>query len=211
MRCPERLDQMVKNPAEAENDTVNAIASGKNGRCDDPTSTSSLYNQRVRCWIGDNRRYTAPYGTVPGEKTQCTAAPEGGARTALRTWVRGCALILSLATSAAAQDVPSGQSVTLNEVLIDEVGAEAWLRFRFLAPQIAQGADAVTYAQAEPDFVALCDTVALPYLAEYDLTADVIVVSLMDREVPFGQADPEATQFFETFRLENGACVWQEF
>lgn len=127
-------------------------------------------------------------------------------------WVRGCVLTLLLATtSATAQDLPSGQSVTLSEVLVDQVGEEAWLRFRFLAPQIAQGEAQVTYAQAESDFAALCDAIAVPYLAEFDLSADVIVVSLMDREVPFGQSDQDAMQFFETFRIENSACVWMEF
>ena len=140
-----------------------------------------------------------------------TAAPEGGAQRLKRHWVRGCALITILATPVAAQDVPSGQSVTLHEVLVDPVETESWLRFRFLAPQIARDGGDVSYAQAEPDFAHLCETVARPYMREFDLSADVIVVALMDRPVPFGQADAAATQFIEAFRIAEDTCIWEAF
>jgi uncharacterized protein DUF6497 len=116
-----------------------------------------------------------------------------------------------LATSAAAQEVPSGQTLTLSEVLIDTVEGKSWLRFRFLAPQIARADGDVSYGDAEGDFAHLCDTVARPYLAEFDLSADVIAISMMDRLVEFGQSDPAATQFFEVFRIEDDSCVWEAF
>ncbi|WP_299045579.1 DUF6497 family protein [uncultured Tateyamaria sp.] len=127
-------------------------------------------------------------------------------------WVRGCgsALMLS-AMPALAYDVPSGQPVTLSEVLVDQVGTEAWLRFRFVAPDIARGAGAVSYADAEADFQALCDGFALGYMTEFDLSADVVVISLMDRPVPFGTSDPDATQFFEAYRIGPEGCVWEAF
>ena len=173
---------------------------------------STLYKLRPKCRIRTGWQHTEPYGIVPGELTQRTAAPEGGAWSPRWDKVRGCiAALFILSTAATAQELPSGQSVTLDEVLIDQVGAEAWLRFRFLAPQIARGTGSVNYAAAEGDFEVLCDEVARPYLAEFDLTADMIVISMMDRPVPFGDTAPDATQFFETFRLKDGACVWQEF
>ncbi|WP_299730076.1 DUF6497 family protein [uncultured Tateyamaria sp.] len=116
-----------------------------------------------------------------------------------------------LAGSAAAQDVPSGQSVTLHEALIDTVNGESWLRLRFLAPQIAQDGGGVSYVQAEADFEQLCQNVGLPYITEYDLAPDLIVVALMDRPVPFGQADPDATQFIEAFRIGADGCIWEAF
>ncbi len=142
------------------------------------------------------------------------AAPEGGA--GRRQWrgFRGCAFITAILTAplmATAQTVPSGQPLTLTEVLQDSVGNEAWLRFRFVAPQIAREAAAITYAQAEGDFVHLCDRVARPYMAEFALSADVIVITLMDRPVAFGTPDPEATQFIEAFRIVDNACIWDEF
>ena len=140
-----------------------------------------------------------------------TAAPEGGARNRKRDGVRGCVFFIMLAGSALAQDVPSGQPVTLHEVLVDTVNGESWLRFRFLAPQIAREGGDVSYGEAEGDFQELCETVGLPYLTEYDLAPDLIVIALMDRPVPFGQPDPEATQFIEAFRIVEDGCVWEAF
>lgn len=106
-------------------------------------------------------------------------------------------------------DTPSGQSVDLFEVLIDEVAGEAWLRFRFLAPGIGRSDGGFTYAQVEADFAHLCDTVALPYLTQFDLQADVVVISLLDRPLEFGASDPDATQYIEAFRADAGTCAWE--
>lgn len=144
-------------------------------------------------------------------RAQRAAAPGGGAT----TWVWGCILVLLPLAEAAADTplipVPSGQPIELSEVLVDTVGTQSWVRFRFLAPQIARNSGTVTYADAGPDIEALCADVALPYLSEWQITADRIVVSLSDRAVPFGQADPAATQFFEEFTIEDGTCIWEEF
>jgi hypothetical protein len=106
----------------------------------------------------------------------------------------------------ASRSLPSGQTVELFEVLVDQVGLESWLRFRFLAPEIGKTETDLTFAQTQSDFEVLCAEVALPYMAEFDLTADVVVVALLDRPVEFGVADPEATQFIETFRVDGGQC-----
>lgn len=146
--------------------------------------------------------------TVRRGMTRRTAAPEGGARRAKRARVRGCVAAAALAASPViAADVPSQQEVALSEVLVDRVGADDTVRLRFLAPDLAT----MDVGDALADLQVLCDDVALPYLDDYDLTADVIVVSLMDRPVPFGQTDPEATQLFEAFRVENGACVLEPY
>ena len=105
--------------------------------------------------------------------------------------------------------VPSGQPVDLQEVLIDDLGAETWLRFRFIAPQITREAlDAETAAQ---DMMHLCQNLALVYMTDFELEGDVIVVSLSDRPTEFGQADPDATQVFEAFRPEGGTCIWEGY
>lgn len=120
------------------------------------------------------------------------------------------ALALTLAaTPALAIDVPSGQPVELREVLVDDLGDEVWLRFRFIAPEIAREGGSITYATAEPDFMHLCETLALPYIAEYALSGDVIVISLADRDTEFGLPDPDATQFFEAFRPVDNTCIWE--
>jgi len=40
---------------------------------------------------------------------------------------------------------------------------------------------------------------------------DQIIIVLSDREVEFGVADPDATQYFEAYRPEDGACFWEGF
>ncbi len=115
------------------------------------------------------------------------------------------------AAGAQTVDVPSGLSVTLQEVLLDETPGELWVRFRFLAPQIARALNEVSFETAEPDMNHLCHTLALPYLSQHTLSPARIVISLSDRFVPFGAMDAEATQFFETYRPEGDACLWEAF
>ncbi|HBB83555.1 MAG TPA: hypothetical protein DC031_09835 [Sulfitobacter sp.] len=119
------------------------------------------------------------------------------------------ALAFGLVTPALAIDVPSGQAIDLQEVLVEDLGGETWLRFRFVAPQIAKGPDAIAYDLAAPDMEHLCAAVALPYMTEHALAGQVIVVSLADRVVEFGAADPDATQYFEAFRAQDGTCIWE--
>lgn len=111
----------------------------------------------------------------------------------------------------AAADVPSGQAVVLHEVLVDVQDSVNWLRFRFVAPQIAAGEAKIVFEVAGEDMMHLCQTFALPYMAEHALEADKIVISFMDRITEFGQADSDATQYFEAFRAESGTCIWDEF
>tara|TARA_R110002072_G_scaffold40393_7_gene114580 strand:- start:530 stop:910 length:381 start_codon:yes stop_codon:yes gene_type:complete len=121
-------------------------------------------------------------------------------------------LILALILAAApalAIDVPSGQPIELQEVLIDEVGGEVWLRFRFIAPEIARDGGSINNEVAAPDMMHLCATLALPYIAQYDLNGQIIVVSLADRITEFGVQDPDATQFFEAFRADGDTCIWE--
>lgn len=151
------------------------------------------------------------YGTVRWQSFARTAAPEGGARRWQQLWVRGCVFLLLTSVPISAQTVPSGQPLSVIEVLLDTVIDEEWLRFRFLAPEIAREAGTISYGDAAADFQHLCETVARPYLVEYDLSPDVIVVTLMDRLVPFGQSDPEATQFIEAFRIQDDTCIWEAF
>lgn len=127
-----------------------------------------------------------------------------------RRGLRGCVIAL-LASPLAAAEVPSGQEVILQEVLVDEQETVTWLRFRFLAPQIAGGGGQITYEVAGQDMLHLCETVALPYIDEYTLNGDKVVISFMSQITEFGQSDPDVTQYFESFRPENGVCMWDEF
>ena len=110
---------------------------------------------------------------------------------------------------AAAQDLialPSGLEVSVQEVIFEESPAVS--RFRFVAPDL--GGEGRGYEEVRGDFPWLCEEMILPALSEAQKAGD-IVISLADREVVFGQITPEATQFFEVFSLQDGACVWEEF
>lgn len=111
--------------------------------------------------------------------------------------------------SLASQEVPSGRAVDLFEVLIDDVGGEVWLRFRFLVPDLGREDGAVSFEAAQADFQYLCGVIVLPYMTEHSLRAEVVVLSLLDRPVPFGESDPDATQLIEAFRVDTGTCVWE--
>ena len=106
--------------------------------------------------------------------------------------------------------VPSGQVISLQELLLDVKpdGVLTYARFRFVTPEI--GATR-TYADVESDFAFLCTEYALPIVKEGTAKVDQIVISFASQPVEFGVADPDTTQFFEAFRVEDGACIWEEF
>ena len=105
--------------------------------------------------------------------------------------------------------MPSGQKVTLLDVITDVAGPEGLTaRFRFLAPAIA--------GQVDPEMAALdmdylCQTYALTKIANTGPQPSQIIISMSDIDVPFGEVHPEATQFFNAYSIEDGVCVWDMF
>lgn len=113
---------------------------------------------------------------------------------------------------AAGIALPSGQVVTLIDVVMNAPGPEGLAaRFRFLAPAIARDGGSVDFEQASTDMAWLCENYALSRVSAIGPVPGQIIISLSDRAVPFGEADPDATQFFEAYRHENGACIWEVF
>ncbi|MGP3695741.1 DUF6497 family protein [Rhodobacter sp. NSM] len=107
--------------------------------------------------------------------------------------------------------VPSGQEVTLLDTIWNEPGpAGLTFRFRFLAPAIAAGGE-IDYDMAYADMLALCETYVLPRVADILPAPEQVIVSLSDRPLPFGEADPEAVQFFEAFSIQDGHCILEAF
>ena len=104
--------------------------------------------------------------------------------------------------------VPSGQAVTLQEVIWNVPGAQGLtLRFRFVAPDLA----AWDVAVAQADMQALCDGYAAPRMTDFGPVPEQVVISLADAARPFGETAPDAVQYFEAYRIENGACIWEIF
>jgi hypothetical protein len=102
--------------------------------------------------------------------------------------------------------VPSGQAVTLQEVIWNVPGAQGLtLRFRFVAPDLG----ALDVAAALADMQGLCDSYAAPRVTDFGPVPQQIIISLADAARPFGETAPDAVQYFEAYRIENGACIWE--
>jgi len=119
----------------------------------------------------------------------------------------GAAALIWMAGLAQAGDldVPSGQPLEFIEFLYDEAAATA--RFRFLAPEIGAGG----YEAVAADFQVLCDGLALPALTGAGIAPDLIVISMSEAAIPFGQTAPDVVQFFELFRPGAEGCEWQYY
>lgn len=105
----------------------------------------------------------------------------------------------------AAQDiaVPSGHLLSLFEVILEpNMG-----RFRFVLPQVG---DRVFFEDIVDDLDYVCAQVALPALTQAGSGVTQLVISVSASEVPFGEAT-EIVQYFQPFRREGDACVWEEF
>ena len=109
-------------------------------------------------------------------------------------------------------NVPSGQAVTLLETVSDVPGEDGpALRFRFLAPAIARDTGKIDADTAGLDMDYLCTEFALKHLPKTAPKPAQIIISLSDRDVPLGQDDPDATQFFNSYKIEDGVCQWEMF
>ncbi|WP_051294500.1 DUF6497 family protein [Gemmobacter nectariphilus] len=128
----------------------------------------------------------------------------------------GLIAAILLASPAFGQElvpVPSGQPVTFLDAIWNEPGpAGLTARFRFVAPQIAQQGGTVDFDTASADMEDLCNTYALPRIETTTGPRPAqVVISLSDRPVEFGVISPEATQFFEAYSIQDGACLWEAF
>ncbi len=108
--------------------------------------------------------------------------------------------------------VPSGQAVTLQEVVWNAPGPDGLTtRFRFVAPAIAETGGTVDTDAALADMQWLCQNYALPRIAQPGPMPAQIVISLSAAAVPFGEPHPEVTQLFEAYSLQDGQCIWEMF
>ncbi|ESW59768.1 MAG: hypothetical protein Q27BPR15_15595 [Rhodobacter sp. CACIA14H1] len=113
--------------------------------------------------------------------------------------------------SGEAVQVPSGQTVTLQDVVWNVPGPEGMtLRFRFVAPAIADGGG-TDFEAASADMQHLCDSYAIPRLSEFGAGPATVVISLSAAPVEFGAAAPDIRQYFESYSVVDGRCEWEMF
>ena len=104
--------------------------------------------------------------------------------------------------------VPSGREIALIDVITNAPGnAGAVARFRFLAPGLTP--DDIDGSAG--DMQALCDGYALPKTLGTVPEPQQIIISLSAVAVPFGTPAPDVVQFFEAYRVVDGACVPEPF
>jgi Family of unknown function (DUF6497) len=109
-------------------------------------------------------------------------------------------------------EVPSGQKVTLLDVITNVPGPEGLAtRFRFLAPGIAREGGTVDPETAAADMDFLCQAYALAKIADMGPQPGQIIISMSDVDVPFGETRPDATQFFNSYSIADGTCVWDVY
>ncbi|WP_375691055.1 DUF6497 family protein [Pseudooceanicola sp. LIPI14-2-Ac024] len=102
--------------------------------------------------------------------------------------------------------MPSGLVLSLQEVRVEDVaGVGRIARFRYVSAAL----DGMGFAAVEEDFPVLCTAQVLPWVAGQPEVPVRVVISLAAAPVDFGTSAPEVTQYFEVFRLEDAACIWE--
>ncbi|MDE3026965.1 MAG: acetolactate synthase [Paracoccaceae bacterium] len=122
----------------------------------------------------------------------------------------GLATMIGVCAGAAwaGPKVPSGQAVSLMEVVWPEARAQVkTARFRFLAPAIVTHGKGVGPDEAEDDMAALCEGVALPTIVKSGKAVQEIVVSLSQKPVKLGETRDDVVQFFEAYVVKGGHCT----
>ena len=120
---------------------------------------------------------------------------------------------LGLAAPAVATELPpSGVQIDLHEALFEPVGVTAatarTLRLRYLAPAISDP-ETVGFDTIEADFEWLCARDGLDFRAQSAPMVERIIVSIASAPVVFGETAPNVVQYFDAFRVENAACIWE--
>lgn len=108
--------------------------------------------------------------------------------------------------------VPSGQAVTLHEVIVDQpTESTAIYRFRFVAPAIARNGGTMDFEASITDMQQLCDSYAVQQVVPPMPPASQVIIAFSDMALPFGETNPDATQFFVAFNIVDGVCVLEPY
>lgn len=115
-------------------------------------------------------------------------------------------MALPLGAQEGGLSLPSGRQVYVQEALMNQPGIDGLTsHFRFVAEGLTPHED------WSEDMLYLCETYALPMVLANVPAPRQIVIALSDRLLPFGEAAPEALQFFEAYLPQENACIWEIF
>ncbi len=116
-------------------------------------------------------------------------------------------LVAFAAWTAAAAPLPSGLEAEVYDAGIEvQPDGARWYVMRYLAPEIG----GIGYEAVVADLQHLCETEGLAALQPGNPGEDAeeIVVILMDRPVPRGTPDADATQFIGAYLPTDEGCEW---
>lgn len=109
--------------------------------------------------------------------------------------------------------LPSGQEIASHDWFLEEqLDGQVWLVMRYLAPRIARDGGDLGYDDVIADFDALCHgpgRAAAADIVDRGGAVDQVVLILMDRAVPRGEADPTATTFIAAYTVGPEECAFQ--
>lgn len=106
--------------------------------------------------------------------------------------------------------LPSGLVARFHEALTDRPeGGGLIYRFRYVAEAFEAGP--AQLATLDGDLLWLCETHALPRIANIGPQPGQVVISLADRESPFGVYDPDVIQVFSAYRPAGDDCIEELF
>ena len=135
-----------------------------------------------------------------------TAGPEA------QLWAAQTESRVTLPGSDAAFVVPSGQGVTLQEVIVDQPSAGTTIyRFRFLTPAIARKGGTMDFEGSIGDMQHLCSDYAVQQIMAPMPAASQVIIAFSDMALPFGETNPKATQFFMAFSIVDSLCVLEPY
>lgn len=126
-----------------------------------------------------------------------------------------CLLIAGFAAGTAAASstgasefgVPSDNQTYLHEAMVDAQTEPSSLRLRFVQPSLSAGFD---YSDVSDDLFALCQAQFRGEVAQNVAEMGQVIVSIANKEVPFGETNPDVVQVFEVFHLGDAGCEWGE-
>jgi hypothetical protein len=116
--------------------------------------------------------------------------------------------LLALSVAPCSAEVMVAQS-GLHVAYFDTIDEAPTYRLRYTAPALADAT--LDYATVADDMTMLCQDDALPRLAEAGANPSQVVITLMAAPVEFGVITPEIRQFFESYSIQDGLCIWEAF
>ncbi|MGY3439181.1 MULTISPECIES: DUF6497 family protein [unclassified Marinovum] len=106
-------------------------------------------------------------------------------------------------------DMPSGLGAFLLEYLDETADMHGIFRARFVAPDLESKIDDLEAVFTDMEY--LCNAAAVPEVTLRGIAVQRIIVSISTEPLAFGSIAPDIAQYFESYSLQDGICIWELF